>query len=350
MTPRLDVVIVTPEFGVGGEEYRSLRIAEGLAQAGLHVRVVTDSGHESEIRRLLPCSIRTAGIIGLASRASILPSVFRLRRLLEEDTPRCVLLFKRRGAFLGWFLEFLGLRRRCVFNVANDWPDGFWLRWFFPHRLVLLSDRLASWAAGRRDVHTIPLGIRVDRFTEAGSTSRTLAVSPLRVLMVGGVGFQKNHGLALDVSEALVRRGIEHRIRIAGAGPDLARLQASAAARKLDVEFLGAQDDVSRLLGQCDVVLFTSRYEGLPNALLEAGAAGRIVIAPAVGAIPDVLGADNGYLVSGTLESFVEAFEQVLAAPEEARVRAERLRLIVLREHTEERMLRAYVEYISACY
>ncbi|TSD02255.1 MAG: Second mannosyl transferase, partial [Parcubacteria group bacterium Athens0714_24] len=51
--------------------------------------------------------------------------------------------------------------------------------------------------------------------------------------------------------------------------------------------------------------VMTSRYEGLPYALLEAQSAGLSIIATAVGGIPEII--KNGILVeSGDLNGFKE--------------------------------------------
>jgi glycosyltransferase involved in cell wall biosynthesis len=46
--------------------------------------------------------------------------------------------------------------------------------------------------------------------------------------------------------------------------------------------WLGLRDDIPQLLGQCDALIHPSLYEGMPNAVCEALAAGRPVLASAV--------------------------------------------------------------------
>jgi glycosyltransferase involved in cell wall biosynthesis len=47
--------------------------------------------------------------------------------------------------------------------------------------------------------------------------------------------------------------------------------------------------DIPKLLSVIDVLLFTSRFEGLPTALLEAMAAKKIIVAAHVGSIQDII-------------------------------------------------------------
>lgn len=77
---------------------------------------------------------------------------------------------------------------------------------------------------------------------------------------------------------------------IAGTGPDEAAVRA-AAAEMPNVFMVGRLDrgDVSALLAQADVFVLPSRSEGLPTALLEAGAWGCLPVVTNVGGVEDVL-------------------------------------------------------------
>jgi glycosyltransferase involved in cell wall biosynthesis len=63
------------------------------------------------------------------------------------------------------------------------------------------------------------------------------------------------------------------------------------------VRFLGFRADAEQLLHAFDLVVLSSYTEGLPIALLEGMAAGRPVVATAVGCIPELLADGRGVLV-----------------------------------------------------
>lgn len=58
------------------------------------------------------------------------------------------------------------------------------------------------------------------------------------------------------------------------------------------VRFLGGISDVPGLLGACDLTVFSSPNEGMPNAVLECMAAGKAVIASDLPGVRDALGQD----------------------------------------------------------
>lgn len=89
---------------------------------------------------------------------------------------------------------------------------------------------------------------------------------------------------------------------IVGDGPERPTLEAQAAAAGLGgaVRFLGERTDIPELLAAMDIFAFPSLYEGHPNALLEAMAAGLPVVAS------DIPG-NNEVVVAGITGALVPA-------------------------------------------
>lgn len=101
----------------------------------------------------------------------------------------------------------------------------------------------------------------------------------------------KRIDLALRVLAGLRAARPDARLLVAGEGPELAHLKT--LARELGiapyVEFLGFVQDMAGFYAKVDAVLLTSLREDCPMALLEAVAAGRFVVGPATGGVPEVL-------------------------------------------------------------
>ena len=121
-------------------------------------------------------------------------------------------------------------------------------------------------------------------------------------LYVGRVAHEKNLEFLLDAA-ALARESLPGLLLlIAGEGPALAALRASAQARGLggSVQFLGYLDrqrELPACYAAADAFVFASRTETQGLVLLEAMAAGLPVVALAAMGTTDILGARRGALV-----------------------------------------------------
>jgi glycosyltransferase involved in cell wall biosynthesis len=112
------------------------------------------------------------------------------------------------------------------------------------------------------------------------------------------------------------------------------------------VRLLGVRQDVPQLLEQADCFVMASLWEGLPMAILEAGAKGLPVISPPVGAVPTVLSDDCGFVVE--VSELHHALDAVIDDYAEARRRGMRLRAKVLNNYSLEHMSREHADlYIS---
>jgi glycosyltransferase involved in cell wall biosynthesis len=133
-----------------------------------------------------------------------------------------------------------------------------------------------------------------------------------------------------DVSFAIVGDG-ERRDELEGSLPP------SIATR---VTFTGWRTDLPTVYAALDVVVLTSRNEGTPVALIEAGAAGKPVVATDVGGVGDVVRPDEtGALVpAGDDEAMSYEVLRAIADPALARSRGDAARTWVASRFTADRL------------
>lgn len=109
---------------------------------------------------------------------------------------------------------------------------------------------------------------------------------PLHRLIIGHVGrFDpvKNHRFLVDIFQAVLQRGVDAHLVLAGSGPLFDQVCASLRERGLESRcaLLGDRSDIPTVLGAMDVMVFPSRVEGFGIAVLEAQAAGVPTLASA---------------------------------------------------------------------
>lgn len=101
---------------------------------------------------------------------------------------------------------------------------------------------------------------------------------------------------------------------MAGAGELLEDCRKYATDKGLDVDFLGWVSDVNSLLSSCDLLLLTSRNEGMPVVVVEAAYKGVPTISTDVGGVSDfITDQETGFLVSSNAESVSSELNRILS-------------------------------------
>ncbi len=118
---------------------------------------------------------------------------------------------------------------------------------------------------------------------------RPQADRPPLVLGIFRLVAHKRPLLWLEVAARVRAARPEARFRLLGDGPLAASVETRARALGLPLEVRGRVNDVTPHLGEAAVLLHVSAAEGLPNAVLEAMAAGVPVVATPAGGIAETL-------------------------------------------------------------
>jgi glycosyltransferase involved in cell wall biosynthesis len=195
-----------------------------------------------------------------------------------------------------------------------------------------------------------------ERYPEAGSKIRLrrLGVAPgpamapahpspadvcFTFLSVGRLHPVKNHDFLLEACAALQEQGVNFLCLLVGEGPDKPRLQARIRALGLgrEVKLLGylPHREVESLYPLVDLVVLTSKSEGIPLVLMEAMVRECAVLAPAITGIPElVVDGESGFLYTpSSVQEFVERVDFVRQA---------RVALGPLRKAARERVLSCF--------
>jgi glycosyltransferase involved in cell wall biosynthesis len=147
-----------------------------------------------------------------------------------------------------------------------------------------------------------------------------LGPGDVAIAVVGRLTAQKDHATFLAAAARLAPRAPSARFLVVGEGELRADLAAQAAALGLGpdrLRFTGALRDIPALLAAVDAIAFSSAWEGLPMALLEAMAMELPVAATAVGGVPDVLrdGVEGLLVPARDPEALARALETLVADP-----------------------------------
>jgi glycosyltransferase involved in cell wall biosynthesis len=209
----------------------------------------------------------------------------RLRRAMLGARPDAVVSFGDSTNCLT-LLAAAGTGLRVIVSERSD-PRRLHLgrawaalrRRLYPHAsaVVVQTERVASWARGfvpEQRVHVIPNFVRMPEIEpdSAAPLDGTRQVAAAGRLFSAEKGFD----LLLSAFARCAPRHPEWSLAIAGEGRDRAQLEAQAAASGLAdrVRLPGLVRDTNSFLARSDLFVLSSRFEGFPNALLEAMALG----------------------------------------------------------------------------
>ncbi|MGH2791293.1 MAG: glycosyltransferase [Actinomycetota bacterium] len=148
-----------------------------------------------------------------------------------------------------------------------------------PHRVVVIPN-------GVDLTRALPERDRNETLEELG-----LDANDRVIIVVGALNEEKNPLGALEAAVPALTGPPFATIVFVGDGPLRGQVREEARSRGLSerVRFLGVRTDIADLLGASDVLLMSSRTEGMPGAAIEAGIAGLPVVAPRLAGLPEVV-------------------------------------------------------------
>jgi glycosyltransferase involved in cell wall biosynthesis len=139
------------------------------------------------------------------------------------------------------------------------------------------------------------------------------------VLSLGQLDARKGHRVLIAAWPAVARAHPEARLVLVGDGPCRPELEAQARGLGItaSVTFAGFRAPSRPFVSASRLLVQPSLTEGMPNADLEAMAAGRPVVASRVGGLPElVVHEETGLLVApGDSDALAAAIDRMLSDP-----------------------------------
>jgi glycosyltransferase involved in cell wall biosynthesis len=354
------IVHVLSSYGVGGQERVALDLAIGQKARGHDVSVISlapepDGAMAQEFAQAGITTSRVPKRGGLDP--TLVPRLARELRRRKIDVVHThnplPLIYGAPAARLAGAAAIHtkhginpGSRgHRMLRRAAAQLTDAF----------VAVSDTTEAQAREQHDaplkkLHTIPNGIRLDRYapdSEARAAARVeLGLGDAWVIgTVGRLDQFKNQSMMVRAAAPLLSSSV--RLVIIGDGDSRAEVEQAVAALPEPrwVVLTGRRMDVPKLVHAFDVFALSSKSEGLPLVVPEAMAAGLPIVATAVGGLPSVVDHGvTGLLVPVEEQAFGAALAVLAGDHAMAKQMGAKAREVALARYSHDRMVDAYLE------
>lgn len=303
---RPKVLLLIPHLRGGGAEQVTRLLARGLSSEkyDVHLALVTEQfiragclpphvkAHALRSHRVRSSALKVLRLVWQIRPAVILSGMAHLNflvLLLRPFFPRGTRVLVRQNATVSLTLasHALPIYTRVLYRMLYRQAD----------RVICQSSAMArdlAYATGTRQGTIAVLPNPVDSEGIRASRAR-----PIRwtgpgphLLAIGRLSHEKGFDLLLRALSLVREYFPAANLTIAGSGPEEETLKTDCSALGLKdaVRFTGYIDSPYPLFPGADLFVLSSRYEGMPNALIEAAAAGLPIVAfPASGGVVDFL-------------------------------------------------------------
>lgn len=284
----------------------------------------------------------------------------RLRRLLADQEPDLVQTFMFHANLVGRIAARRAGVGPVVAGVRVAEHGCRWHLWAdrltagLVQRHVCVSQAVARFSADRGGLPAerlvvIPNGIDAGAYPAsrlAELDSCGVGAGRRLVTYVGRLDRQKGVRWLVEAASRWLNRLPDCDLLLVGKGPDRTALELLCEEHGISkrVRFAGWRGDVPAILAASTLLVLPSRWEGMPNVVLEAMASRLPVLATDVEGVRELLGDETGpqTVLYGDTEAFVEKLVALMSDSELARQLGRKNRLRVETEFRLDRMVGAY--------
>ena len=357
---RLRVLAVTVRADIGGGPEHLFQLVQGF---GADVDTIIACPDEQPYRARFSALPGVVGVTDVAHRAFRPGVLFALARTAREARVNVIHAHGKGAGVYGRLLAIL-IRRPCVHTFhglhVGEYGRLKLAMYLGLERLLGLCTKAAI-CVSEGEMEVIRAArIMPGRKLRLVENAVALPQSPanpakstcLRIVAVSRYDHQKNPDLLIDIAHALkAKPGFSFRMTVLGEGDRLNEMRARVHAEGLNdvLCLVGASETPRAVFRDSDIFLSTSRWEGMPLAVLEAMSEGLPVVATNVVGNRDVV--EDG--ITGWLypDGDCAAAADVIAAltTKDRAAMGQAARAAVARKYSVQRMARQTIEIYRQC-
>lgn len=303
---RLDIVIT--ELDVGGAETFCVELAKYLNSRGHRVRVIAigpkpPSDRDRLLRELQAASVECV-FLGCSSMFGFLGAARQMRRLIDSDPPDLVQsLLWHANVVTAYALRSTSIPLIGGVRVSDPRRWRFLISRWAARRMksiVCVSRSTRDWCEKierlpAEKLLVIPNGVDIEAMQRRAleSPDHPILKQGLDYLLfVGRLHTQKGIDILIASGERLLRALPDMHLVFVGDGSWRSWLEEFKSESSFGerIHVVGQSDQVPSWIGGCRLLVLPTRYEGMPNVILEAMSLAKPVATMSVEGVEEVLG------------------------------------------------------------
>lgn len=311
MNSRIKIIYIITSTGIGGAEKIFYQTVTGMDYDKYHVTTCSlkEKGEIAgglEKRGIAIHCLNMANNEGFAGWLSTMVTLVRLLFFLKKMQPTIVHSFLFRANILARIAGYLTGIPIIISSIRVMGGEKRYFHFleritsFMVDHYIAVSESVKNYVMQKskisdKNISVIYNGIDIGNhnYLNVKNVQMPFGVEDGDDILVtvGRLHKQKGHAYLLHAISKIVKEVPKIKLLIIGEGEEEKILKDLAKSLDLTdkIIFVGLRRDVKKLLSLARLFILPSLWEGMPNVLLEAMAAGKAVIATEVGGVPEVV-------------------------------------------------------------
>lgn len=333
-----DIVFIAPWVSVGGADKVLLNYISALNAIydNINIAVITTVSHHNDQKDRLPKNVSLFEFGDCSERLNEAEKDLLFSRLITQL--RCTRIHVINSldayAWIARHIDFVkkeiiltasyfcpSVFNKASFSISADYASPCLVSVYPAIRGIYTDNSVTIESAIRRNgfardlckIHYQPIGVR-DFSPEKNHEKKSGKL--IRILWAGRICSQKNPHLLVEIAKRL---SSHYHIDVYGQFAE--EINNKIFNRIPNLTYRGEFSGFSSIdISSYNMLLYTSKIDGMPNIILEAASSHLPIIASNVGGISDVVHDGTGILIDDYLnaEEYVDAIESLAHSPEKA--------------------------------
>ena len=283
----------------GGGEKWMINAASGLAMRGHKVFIATRKGSLIEQK----AKIRGLEIIHFSFFTDLdFHKITGLQKILKNHTINVLVCCQNKDVKIGGkAARMIGtpaiFARQGVQNLSNKQryvkPFTQYIDGIITNTASIKSTYESFGWFPDNFIHVVYNGVKITANTQQINLRDKFGIPPEAsvIASAGRLDYQKGFDLLITVAEKSKRLGLNWYFLVAGQGKLKNKLDTLAKEMKVEERFklIGFYDDIEGFIKSADVFVLPSRYEGMPNVVLEAMSLGKACVVTRVNGAAELI-------------------------------------------------------------